>query len=365
MYKEGLERGCLTPSQRMGVITLLPKGEKDHTDLKNWRPITLLNIDYKIYVHVIKNRLRLTLPGIISCHQTGFQKGKSTTDNLILMYLVLEYYERNPEEEGYLVQIDFEKAFDSVEHDYLFSVLKKIGIGNQLIHMIKVAFSGCSSMILVNGHLSEPVYLCRGLHQGSPLSPILFILTGQSLTDRCLHNEKLKGITVDNVEVLMSLFADDTDTFVREISSIAELLKELDRFGRVSGCVCNRDKTKCVPLGAAKEKSRASIVDILGQGNVVDSFAALGINFDNKNLKNIVTRNYEEKITKANEWAVRWSRRYLTLFGKITIIKTLLLSQFVYLIVPLLSPPATTINRIQTDMYKFVGGASQIQSNGQ
>ena len=78
----------------------------------------------------------ITLPGIISCHQTGFQRGKSTTDNLILMYLVLEYYERNPEEEGYLVQIDFEKAFDSVEHDYLFSVLKKIGIGNQLIHMI-------------------------------------------------------------------------------------------------------------------------------------------------------------------------------------------------------------------------------------
>ena len=209
---------------------------------------------------------------------------------------------------------------------------------------------------MVNGHLSEPVYLCRGLHQGSPLSPILFILTGQSLTDRCLHNEKLKGITVDNVEVLMSLFADDTDTFVREISSIAELLKELDRFGRVSGCVCNRDKTKCVPLGAAKEKSRASIVDLLGQGNVVDSFAALGINFENKNLKNIVTRNYEEKIAKANEWAVRWSRRYLTLFGKITIIKTLLLSQFVYLIVPLLSPPATTINRIQTNMYKFVWG---------
>ena len=135
----------------MGVITLLPKGEKDHTELKNWRPITLLNIDYKIYVHVIKNRLRLCLPGIISCHQTGFQRGKSTTDNLILMYLVLEYYERNPEEEGYLVQIDFEKAFDSVEHDYLFSVLKKIGIGSQLIHMIKVAFSGCSSMILVNG----------------------------------------------------------------------------------------------------------------------------------------------------------------------------------------------------------------------
>ena len=68
----------------------------------------------------VKNRLKSVIPIIISSHQTGFQKGKSTTDNLILMYLVLEYYERNPQEEGYLVQIDFEKAFDSVEHQYIY-----------------------------------------------------------------------------------------------------------------------------------------------------------------------------------------------------------------------------------------------------
>ena len=356
VFTEGIEEGSLSPSQRTGVITLLPKGEKDHRYLKHWRPITLLNVDYKLYVHVLKNRLKSTLPIIISNHQTGFQKGKSTTDNLILMYLVLEHYERNPQEEGYLVQIDYEKAFDSVEHAYLFSVLKKIGLGNKLIHMIKVAFSGCSSMILINGHLSEPVYLCRGLHQGSPLSPILFILAGQSLTDRCVQNEQIKGIIVDNVEVLMSLFADDTDTFLKDKEGIVELMKELELFGSVSGCKCNRDKTKCVPLGASKGKSTDAIRELLGQENITNTFSALGISFDNSNLRNVCTRNYEDKLVKANEWAVRWSRRYLTIYGKVTIIKTLLLSQFVYLIVPLVTPPVETLKRIQTDMYKFIWG---------
>ena len=90
-----LRGGSLSPSQRTGVITLLPKQGKDCKHLKNWRPITLLNIDYKIYTHTLKNGLKSVIPIIISSHQTGFQKGKSTTDNLILMYLVLEYYERS------------------------------------------------------------------------------------------------------------------------------------------------------------------------------------------------------------------------------------------------------------------------------
>ena len=354
VFIEAIEGGSLSPSQRTGVITLLPKQGKDCKHLKNWRPITLLNIDYKIYTHILKNRLKSVIPSIISSHQTGFQKGKSTTDNLILMYLVLEYYERNPQQEGFLVQIDFEKAFDSVEHQYMFSVLKKIGIGSKLIQMIKVAFSGCSSMILVNGHLSEPVYLCRGLHQGSPLSPILFILVGQTLTDRCVQNEQIKGITVDNVEVLMSLFADDTDSFLKDAVGIAELLNELKLFGAVSGCLCNKDKTNCIPLGAAKNKSNTVVTELLGEGNLVNTFSALGIRFDNVNLGNVVTYNYQDKMDKAKEWVARWSRRYLTLYGKVTVVKTLLVSQFVYLIIPLLTPPKETMNKIQADMYKFI-----------
>ena len=107
----------MSPSQRIGILTLIPKlkSPSELVYIKNWRPITLLNIDYKIFTHVIKNRILRSLPHIISNVQSGFQAGKSTCDNLILMYLALEHFINNPEEEALLLQVDFEKAFDSVE----------------------------------------------------------------------------------------------------------------------------------------------------------------------------------------------------------------------------------------------------------
>ena len=157
-------------------MTLIPK-PKSPTELvyiKNWRPITLLNVDYKIFTHVIKNIILRSLPYIISNVQSGFQAGKSTNDNLLLMYLTLEYFDENPEEESLLLQVDFEKAFDTVEHDFLFKTLECMGFGEYLIKLVKVAFHGCMSYVNVNGYLSSPIYISRGLHQGSPLFPSYF-----------------------------------------------------------------------------------------------------------------------------------------------------------------------------------------------
>ena len=87
------------------------------------------------------------------------------------MYLALEHFINNPEEEALLLQVDFEKAFDSVEHKFIFETLDFLGVGESLIRLVKVAFHGCMDYANINGHLSEPIYISRGLHQGSPLSP--------------------------------------------------------------------------------------------------------------------------------------------------------------------------------------------------
>ena len=115
----------MTPSQRIGILTLIPKPKTpvELCYIKNWRPITLLNTDYKIFTHVIK-RLIKAIPCIISNVQSGFQAGKSSCDNLILLCLTLEHFNNNPEEEGLLLQVDFEKAFDSIEHTFLFKTLE-------------------------------------------------------------------------------------------------------------------------------------------------------------------------------------------------------------------------------------------------
>ena len=213
-FQESVERGTLTPSQRIGILTLLPKPKSpiELNFLKNWRPITLLNVDYKMFAHVIKNRIIKALPNVITKVQSGFQAGRSTCDSLILMCLTLEHFHENTEE-GLLMQVDLEKAFGSVEHNFLFKVIKKLGFGEYLTGLIRTAFNGCFSYANINEHLSSPIFLLKGLHLGSPLSPVLFLLISQVLTNKLEGNTEIKGLKISDIDILINLFADDTDLF--------------------------------------------------------------------------------------------------------------------------------------------------------
>ena len=365
VYRESIDSGTLSPSQRIGILTLIPK-PKPPTELiflKNWRPITLLNIDYKIFTHIIKNRLVKALPTVISNVQTGFQAGKSTCDNLILMALTLDFFHENEEEEGLILEIDYEKAFDSVEHMFLFKTLKAMGFGDYIIRLIKIAFTGCMTYANVNGYLSDPIYLLRGLHQGSPLSPILFLIVAQVFTVRVYNNTEIEGLTVSGVHVMQSLFADDTDLFLKASARcVSAVVEELQLFGDRAGCRPNMSKTRCIPLGKAKTNVRLleELTLNFGSDFLSNSFTALGLRFDNSSsLAEITHTNYELKLEKAKGWVKNWSRRDLTLYGKITIIKSLILSQFSYLAVPLPRPSDQMIKSIDSLVYHFLWGCKR------
>ena len=92
------------------------------------------------------------------------------------MCLVLDHYNNNEDDVGLLLQVDFEKAFDSVDHYFLFKTMEKLGFGSYLTNLVRIAFHGCLSFLNINGHLSSKVVLGRGLHQVYPLSPIIFLL---------------------------------------------------------------------------------------------------------------------------------------------------------------------------------------------
>ena len=245
-YIESINNNCLSPSQRTGVVTLIPKPKPppDLVYLTNWRAITLLNVDYKIFTHIVKNKFVKALPHLISKAQTGFQAGKSTTDNLILMSLVIDHFDKKYEDSCLLLQVDFEKAFDTVSHAFLFKILEHMGFGSYLINLVKIAFHGCFSYLNINGYLSAPVYLGRGLHQGSPLSPILFLLVAQAFTNKLHMNEIVRGVHINGIDILSSLYADDTDLFLEATGTcVDEVVRILREFGLVSGCNANWDKT--------------------------------------------------------------------------------------------------------------------------
>ena len=130
-FNYAFKTGCLSVSQRRGVITLIPKEGKDEEFLKNWRPISLLNVDYKIAAKVIANRMKKNLSSIISCDQTGFLPNRYIGENVRLVLDIIEYTEEY-NIPGTLFFIDFEKAYDKLEWCFVQNSLELFGFGDDL-----------------------------------------------------------------------------------------------------------------------------------------------------------------------------------------------------------------------------------------
>ena len=144
------ESGCLSITQRRGVIKLIPKKDAELYYIKNWRPITLLNTDYKIAAKALTNQIKSVLPSIINNDQTGFMKNRFIGENIRLIDCIIQYAakENIP---GLLLFIDFEKAFDSLEWSFIVNSLHFFGFGPSIINWVKVLYCETESCVLNNG----------------------------------------------------------------------------------------------------------------------------------------------------------------------------------------------------------------------
>ena len=121
----------LSISQRRGKISLIPKKSKGKTILENLRPISLLNVDYKILTKVIAKRIEKVLPTLINPDQTGYVKGRYIGENVRLIYDLIHYTDK-PNQKGIAIFLDFKKAFDSIEWNYLLQTLQFFNFGHDI-----------------------------------------------------------------------------------------------------------------------------------------------------------------------------------------------------------------------------------------
>ena len=351
-YKFSLQEKSLSITQKRGVISLLPK-KGDLLMLKNWRPLTLLNVDYKILAKLIATRMKKVLLYIINEDQTGFLPKRFIGQNIVSMFEIMNFCDEN-ELAAVLISIDFEKAFDQIDWDFIWDSMIFFKFPPKIINWIKTIYKGAQSSVINNGHMSEYFSLGRGVRQGCPLSPYLFIIAAEILAISLRSNELIKGIKIGEKESKIKQFADDSQALsIFDKESINATFKNFEDYGKVSGSVINFDKSKLMRIGSIKDSLFAVDLDYKDVKWTNGPIEILGINFYST-LEETTKYNYEKVLEKIDKAIQIWSTQKLTLFGKISVINTVLLSKLISKLSSLPSPSTDMIKRIENKFIDFL-----------
>ena len=346
-FNASYRAGEMSLSQRRGVITLIPKEDSDLSTLANWRPITLLNLDYKIASKIIARRLEKVLALLINPDQTGFIKGRYIGQNIRLINDILEQtkLQNIP---GILLQLDFRKAFDTIEWEFIQRTIALFNFGESIQRWISIFYTNTESAVLNNGFCTNYFSLSRGVRQGCPLSPYLFVLAVELLACKIRQDKEIQGIKVLGKELKLSQFADDTTLLNSNCNSVKQAIAVLDNFGDISGLKLNPSKTKALWLGSWRHRKDKPF----GFQWPEKPIRVLGT-FISYNEKENEKSNFTLKLQKLKTIFDVWNCRNLTLFGRCIITKSLGISQLVHTISSL-DVPREFLGAVNSTIFKFI-----------
>lgn len=349
VYNELLDNGKMPASLREGVITLIYKKKGDRLDIKNWRPITLLGVDYKLLAKVMANRLKTVIAEVIDPDQTCAIPGRKISDTLCLVRDAISYIQ-DRQVESVLVSLDQEKAYDRVSHAFMFKVLERLGFGEQFCKWVKLLYNDLFSSVLVNGWKTDPFLVKSGVRQGCPLSPLLFVCCIEMFAGFIRAEKGIQGIVIPGsggTQLKCSLYMDDVSLFCRDQPSIDKLIQVCDWFGQASGARINFEKSEAMIFGLWS--SGISIPFSVKTGFI----KILGIWFGGEGA---ILKSWEERLSKVNQKFGLWQQRVLTLEGKALVLRNEILPVLLYVaqVWPLLYACIRAINKA---VFHFIWGS--------
>jgi exonuclease III len=388
------DTGNMSESFLTAAIKLIPK-KGDTSQIKNWRPISLLNVGYKIISKAINNRLKKISDTILSRAQKGFTNGKILQECL---FNIGEFISHCNQEgiESFVLAIDQAKAFDTVNHAFVFEVYKFFGLPEKFIDLLRITTMGRNARIqLDNGKFSKPIPLKTGFQQGNGPSPLQFNFCEQILLFRLEYEKKIQSVDWhSSIRFLQAApagrrqrgedalapapapapatapaaqqapkgktegFADDATVLGRAsreaIFAVRDIMIE---FASFSGLKANFDKCILMPIGFAGQ-----IPDYFHDAGfaVADNAKILGCTF--KNVPDTLAENFTEVIQQIIKIKNFWVRFNLSLPGRLSIAKTLMLSRVSFL-GAILDPDPAQLEIIENIIYGFVKGKLNIAAS--
>ena len=350
----------LPASQRIGIISLLPKGNKPRDQLKNLRPVTLLNTDYKLTSGCIAHRLNEVLPKIINNQQTGFVKGRFIGENIRNTFDLLELA-KIKRVTGLLLLIDFEKAFDSLSFACMIKVLKYFKCKPGIIHWVETLLYDFKACINLAGNLTEFFNVSRGARQGDPLASVLFVMAIEILAIKFRNCEEVHPFKIDGLTAILSMFADDMSIFLRyDAANLRIAIGIMNNFFRLSGLKMQLEKTQAIVFGEIPQDNYKLCEDINLKWS--QSFSLLGIEFT-ATLDGMEV-NLDSKHTLIDNIINNWKYRFITPLGRAIIAKTLLLSKLSYIALVLPCLNKQRIKQLEDKIYYFVWAGNDKTARG-
>ncbi|CAL5355041.1 unnamed protein product [Camellia sinensis] len=353
--------GKLVKGINSSFITLIPK--KDNPiGLTDYRPISLVGSTYKILAKLLAKRLKSVMPFIISEPQSAFLSGRNILDGVLIANEVVEGWKK-AKKKGVLIQLDFEKAYDSINWGFLFSMLKKLGFGAKWVNWMKECITSTRVSVLVNGSPTEEFSPQRGLRQGDPLSPFLFNLVAEGLhllLSRACELNLIKGVKVGSKGVLLShlQFADDSLLFCEaEVEEVRKLKRVLRCFEILSGLKINFHKSAVCGVGVstARMNEMAAVLNCKVKKLPLTYLGLpLGANPRKK-------ATWKPVVDKVKSKLAGWKRKMLSFAGRLILVKTVTsaLPVFYLSLFKLPEGVASELDRLQATF--LWGGSEQVR----
>ncbi|KAL4295344.1 hypothetical protein GQ457_12G013630 [Hibiscus cannabinus] len=307
------------------IIVLIPKLDKPSL-MKQFRPISLCTVVYKICAKAIVNRLKSIMPVCIADNQSAFVPGRLITDNFLVAHELIHYLNcaKNGPNKGAAIKLDMEKAYDRVEWHFLHDILSKMGFASGWIDIVMKCVTTVSYAIRVNGCISGTFRPTRGLRQGDPLSPYLFLFCTQGLSALLLKEQaqgKIVGVRASQrgPRVNHLLYADDCILFIKNSEREAQRLQEvLGIYEASSGQKVNVDKSSIFFSKGTSVASKARIQEILLMREELSMDNYLG-------LPLLVGKNKTDTLgfipRRVDKRVLGWTKNLLSFGGRETLLK--------------------------------------------
>lgn len=311
-------------------ITLVPK-VKWPSSVSDYRPISCCNISYKVISKLIAQRLNIVLPILISENQSAFARDRSIMTNILICQDIVKNYHRPVGMSRCLMKIDLKEAYDTVDWSFLLAVLEAMNFPRQFVSWIETCLKSAKFSVVINGQPCDYFEAKRGLRQGDPISPYLFVLVMEVFTRQMLELEENENFKYHpkckQLKITHLVFADDVMLVCKaDRTSPIEMMKVFTRFFAVSGLEINTMK-RSMFFGNVKQDDKQFLLESLGfsEGSLPVRYLGLPLKSGKLSFDDckVVIDRVQQKIDK-------WSSKCLSYTGRVQLVNVVLFHLQVY-----------------------------------